>query len=118
MIEQLEFYHGAALVPVIEDPRCKSITKHACGYLVNGNRVLAVKYSTKTHSPWGFTFSADDILRLDAATTEAGHCLIALVCGGDGICALSWVVAKALLAESPGRLGVKRGFAGCYAISG
>jgi hypothetical protein len=118
MIEKLEFYHGAALVRVIEDPRCQTIVKHPVGYRVNTNRILAIKYSTKARSPWGFTFSGEDIARLDAATTEFGDCLIALVCGGDGICALSWKVATALLSESPGRIAAKRGFAGCYAVNG
>jgi len=118
MIEKLEFYHGAALVRVIQDPRCETIRKHPCGYRVNENRILAIKYSTKARSPWGFTFSADDITRFNAAKAEFGDCIIALVCGGDGICALSWAVTVALLAQSPGRIAAKRGFAGCYAVNG
>jgi hypothetical protein len=118
MIEKLEFYHGAALVRVIEDQRCDAIAKHACGYRVNNTRILAIKYSTKAHSPWGFTFSREDISRFKATDAEFGDCIIALVCGGDGICALSWACAGALLAGSPGRIAAKRGFAGCYAVSG
>jgi hypothetical protein len=118
MIEKLEFYHGAALVRVIEDPRCATIAKHACGYLVNNNRLLTIKYSTKAQSPWGFTFSEEDISRLNAASAEFDDCLIALVCGGDGICSLSWSATAALLAESPGRIAARRGFAGCYGVSG
>jgi hypothetical protein len=118
MIEKLEFYHGAALVRVIEDPRCKTIAKHTCGYRVNNDRILAIKYSTKAHSPWGFTFSGDDISRFNAATVEFGECLIALVCGGDGVCALSWTLAATLLADLPGRLAAKRGFGGCYSVNG
>jgi hypothetical protein len=118
MIEKLEFYHGAALVRVIEDPRCESIAKHKCGYRVNESGILAIKYSTKARSPWGFTFSAEDISRFSAATKESGDCAIALVCGGDGVCALSWTIVSALLADSPGRIAAKRGFAGCYAVSG
>lgn len=53
MIEKLEFYHGAALVRLIEDARCEAITKHECGYLVNHSRIIMIKYSTKGHSPWG-----------------------------------------------------------------
>jgi hypothetical protein len=118
MIEKLEFYHGAALVRVIEDPRCRAIAKHACGYQVNSNRILAIKYSTKAQSPWGFTFSDDDILRFSVANEECGDCSIALVCGGDGVCAISWETAAELLGMSPGRIAAKRAFAGCYAVSG
>jgi len=118
MIEKLEFYHGAALVRVIEDPRCETISKHLCGYRVNNGRILAIKYSTKSRSPWGFTFSGEDILRLDAASAESEECVIALVCGGDGICSFSWATGASLLGGSSGRIAAKRGFAGCYAVSG
>jgi hypothetical protein len=118
MIDKLEFYHGAALVRVIEDSRCETISKHPSGYRVNNGRILAIKYSTKARTPWGFTFSGEDISRLDAASAEFGESAIALVCGGDGICAFSWAIGANLLGGSPGRIAAKRGFAGCYAVSG
>ena len=118
MIEKLEFYHGAALVRVIEDTRCATIAKHAYGYRVNECRILAIKYSTKARSPWQFTFSKDDISRLSAANLEFGVCSVALVCGGDGVCALSWETLSALLGDAPGSIAAKRAFAGCYAVSG
>jgi hypothetical protein len=118
MIEKLEFYHGAALVRLIEDPRCTRIGKHACGYLINQNRVVAIKYSTKAHSPWGFTFSQDDLTRINKAEEELAGCVVAFVCGGDGVCVLTWTAVVELLGNAPGRIGAKRGFAGCYAVSG
>ena len=118
MIEKQEFYHGAALVRVIEDPRCETIVKHESGYRVNNDRILAIKYSTKARSPWGFTFSGEDISRFEEASREFGECIITLVCGGDGICAFSWSKGLSLLGGSPGRIAAKRGFAGCYAVSG
>lgn len=118
MIEKMEFYHGAALVRLIEDPRCETIVKHSCGYRINSDRILAIKYSTKARSPWGFTFSGEDISRFEAASAEFGECAIALVCGGDGICALSWSICASLLDGSSGWVTAKRGFAGCYAVSG
>jgi hypothetical protein len=118
MIEKLEFYHGAALVRLIEDPRCTRIAKHACGYLVNKRRVVAIKYSTKAHSPWGFTFSQEDITRISAAEEKPDGCVVAFVCGGDGVCVLPWPTVASLLGNAPGRIGVRRGFAGCYAVTG
>jgi hypothetical protein len=58
---------------------------------VNEKGILAIKYSTRAHSPWGFTFSDDDISRLAAVSSEVGECIVALVCGGDGVCALTLV---------------------------
>lgn len=118
MIEKLEFYHGAALVRLIEDPRCGSVSKYECGYRVNDRCLVAIKYSTKARSPWGFSFSQDDIDRLQIMAKQFGDCLVALVCGGDGICALSWKELETLLASAPGGISAKRSFSGCYSVSG
>jgi hypothetical protein len=118
MIEKLEFYHGAALLRMIEDARFKTISKRGCGYCVNRDRFVAIKYSTKSHSPWGFSFSGDDIVRLRIAEEEFDDCVIALVCGGDGVCALFWSRVAELLKNSPGGISTRRGFAGCYAVRG
>jgi hypothetical protein len=90
MIEKLEFYHGAALVRLVEDGRCASISKSDFGYLVNGDRLVLMKYSTKANSPWRFTFSNDDLARFDLANDQFHTCVLALVCGGDGICCTAW----------------------------
>jgi hypothetical protein len=45
MIEKLEFYHGAAIVRLIEDDRCKTVGKNEYGYLVNGDRSVFIKYN-------------------------------------------------------------------------
>jgi hypothetical protein len=118
MIEKTEFYHGAALVRLIEDPRCEAIRKHGCGYRVNQQRFVAIKYSTKARSPWGFSFSQEDIVRFEAAMKEFGICLIALVCGGDGVCAISWSTVSNLLGGTPGWISAKRVHGSCYGVSG
>jgi len=118
MIDKLQFYHGAAILCVVEDPRCNSISKNEFGYLINAERLVALKYTTKAHSPWRFTVTSDDIARLDKAALQFGGCALALICGGDGICALFWASARALLGGKPGWLSAKRVFAGCYALSG
>lgn len=118
MIEELEFYHGAALVRLIEDPRCEAIRKHGCGYRVNQQRFVAIKYSTKNQSPWRFSFSQEEIDRLQAAMEEFGSCIIALVCGGDGVCALYWSKASNLLGGTPGWISVRRPHGACYGVRG
>ena len=118
MIEKLEFYHGAAIVRIIEDTRCTSVAKHEYGYLVNATRLAFVKYTTKTHSPWRFTVTADDIARLEKAAGRFPTCVLALVCGGDGICAITWESTRELLSGAPGWLAVKRSFNECYAVNG
>ena len=118
MIEKLEFYHGAALIRVIEDQRCESVRKSEHGYIVNGDRIILLKYTTKAHSPWRFTFTADDVERFDFAEEEFDSCVLALVCGGDGVCCSTWATVRALLDAAPAWIAAKRGFNGSYALSG
>ncbi len=118
MIEKLEFYHGAAIVRIVEDPRCRSIQKHESGYVVNGNRLLVLKYTTKAHSPWRFTFSLEDQTHIGHAATDFELCVLGLVCGGDGVCAIRSDQLSILLEDGGGWLATKRVFNGCYAVSG
>jgi|SRR2546427_6020469 len=118
MIEKSEFYHGAAIVRVIEDSRCRSISKCEYGYLVNSAGLACVKYSTKAHSPWHFTVSADDMSRLENAAGLFEKCVVGFVCGGDGVCPVPWQLVKQLLGTAPGWITAKRKFNGCYSVSG
>jgi len=118
MIEKLEFYHGAAIVRIVEDPRCLSIQKHETGYVINGNRLLVLKYTTKAHSPWRFTVSVEDQARIAQAARSFNVCVLGLVCGGDGVCAIRWERLNTLLGDGAGWLATRRVFSGCYAVSG
>ncbi len=118
MIEKLEFYHGAALLRLIEDDRCTSVGRSQFGYVVNGDRTVLLKYTTKAHSPWRFTVTGDDLTRFDLAALQVDRCVLALVCGGDGVCAVCWQTARALLDGAAGWLAAKRGFRGSYDFSG
>jgi hypothetical protein len=118
MMEKSEFYHGAAVVRIIEDSRCQGISKCEYGYLVNGNKLAYMKYSTKAQSPWRFTLSADDIARLERAVGLYEKCVVGFVCGGDGVCAVRWEIVEELLGSAPGWIAAKRRFSGCYSVSG
>lgn len=118
MIETLEFYHGAAIIRLIEDPRCRSVGKNEYSYLVNEDRAVLVKYTTKAQSPWRFTISGDDIARFDLVAEQYEVCILVLVCGGDGVCAVPWISARQLLGGMAGWLATNRKFSGCYSVSG
>jgi hypothetical protein len=117
MIDKADFYHGAALIRIIEDGRCENVTSHASGYLVNGRVAVCVKYTTKTGSPWRFTLTADEISACEHAVREVGRCVVAFVCGGDGICAVPWQQISGLIGEAPAWIASRRAFNGCYAVS-
>jgi hypothetical protein len=118
MIEKLEFYHGAAIVRIVEDSRCRSIQKHEGGYVINGNRLLVLKYTTKAHSPWRFTVSLEDQTHIAQSARDFELCVLGLVCGGDGVCAIRWDQLNILLGDVAGWLATKRVFNGCYTVSG
>ncbi len=119
MIDKLEFYHGAAIVRIVEDARCCSIQKHdSGGYIVNGNRFLVLKYTTKAHSPWRFAVSLEDRKHIEQAAAEFALCVLGLVCGGDGVCGIRWDQLNILLGDGVGWLATKRVFNGCYAVTG
>jgi len=118
MIDKSEFYHGAALIRAIEDYRCQSIRRHDFGYVVNDSCLVHVKYTTKAHSPWRFTISADDEARLRGAAGGFDQCVIAFVCGGDGVCAVPWADLQSVLTTPPTWIAAKRAFSACYSVSG
>lgn len=118
MIDKADFYHGAALAMALDDSRCKDVAKCPPGYLVNDDVLAIVKYTTKNHSPWQFTFSTEDIARLQHCPDGVDRVVLALVCAGDGICAISAEAACALLEDAAAWISVKRKFRGWYGVSG
>lgn len=118
MIDKLEFYHGAAIIRIVEDARCRSIRIHQAGYLINGDRLLYLKYTTKEKSPWRFSVSKEDREHFASGKVDLGVCVLGLVCGGDGVCAVRCEQLTTLLGDGAGWLAAKRVFGGCYAVSG
>lgn len=110
MIEKQEFYHGAALVRVIEDRRCRSIVKANSGFLVNDSAYVHLKYRTKERSPWTFQFGPDELATITKASAKHELVIVAFICGGDGICGLRWCQVKALLDPHSGWITCARKF--------
>ncbi len=117
MIDKQEYYHGAAMVRVLDDPRCREVRRHDIGYSVNGAALAFLKYSTKARSPWRFTFNAEEIRRLESGR-DGTRVVVGLVCGGDGICSVTWEEATSLLGSRAGWISVQRGFHERYAVAG
>jgi len=118
MIDKLDYYHGAAILSLIEDPRCQKISKSEYGYLVNEEAIVCLKYSTKGHSPWHFTVTTDDVSRLTNALAASRRCVVGFVCGGDGVCAAPWASVNQLIAATPAWITAQRAFNGSYGLSG
>jgi len=119
MLDKFEYYHGAALVRLMDDERCRAVNKRGLlGYVVNNKIFVFLKYTTKTRSPWGFAFDQEDIDRCLKMEEEYKDVVLGLVCGGDGICALHWHEAKELLGSNPGRIAAGRKHNHSYSVWG
>ena len=119
MLEKLEYYHGAAIIRLLEDERCGDIKRHKLlGYVVNLHTFILLKYSTKGRSPWGFTFDQEDVDRASRVAADYQRVILGLICGGDGICAINWEEGRRLLADQPGRIAVGRKHNHSYSVWG
>lgn len=126
MIREFEFYHGAVLAKLLhEGKRGVSLrpypTPSNASYILNDAVGVFIKHSKKRMSPWTFSFSMDhqdEILRMK---NELGEVFLILVCGEDGIVALSFDELKKILndAHSPVEwIRISRMKRGEYTVTG
>jgi hypothetical protein len=118
MIAKREFYHGVAVVRLLEDKRCRTVRKAELGYVVNENVFIFLKYSTKARSPWRFTFVSAEVDQLNSRAASLGDVFVAFICGGDGICAVAWSEACRLLGSRAGWISARRNFKQEYRVAG
>lgn len=119
MLDKTEYYHGAAVVRLIRDKHCVSVRKRDnLGYVVNDRSFVLLKYTTKSRSPWGFTFDQEDVDRCVKMAEEYNSVYVGLVCASDGICALTWHEIDELLKGKAGRIAVDRKHNKSYSVWG
>lgn len=118
MIDKQNYYHGAAVISILEHKDCKSIRKNNIIYIVNDNKLVLIKYTTKHRSPWIFTFSNDEINRLHDLSLKTQNIILAFVCAGDGICSICYSEFQTLLTNAPGWISINRKFGKQYKVSG
>lgn len=118
MIDKQDFYHGAALIPLLKDPRCTQITASNLGYIINDSVLVVLKYSTKSRSPWRFSFSNNEVVLLLQPSTNIKKVSLVFICGGDGICAISLRELQEILGDGDGWISAKRNFREQYEVAG
>lgn len=118
LIDQQEFYHGVVLVRLFDDPSMINIRRGDGGYIINDNNLVIIKYSTRNRSPWVFSFSDEEKHRIDQQASSFNNVVIALVCGGDGVCAIAKRELDEIGGERSGALSVRRPFRQRYSVSG
>lgn len=114
-----EFYEGAALHVIARAGQVRSIRYAAPFFLFNDWLSVMLKYSTKGRSPWGFTFTTEE-QKLLQRSGERSTTALGLICGGDGIAALSYdaFLKLALPRESTIHIACYRDHGEHYEVSG
>lgn len=88
-IKKQEFYEGAALHRLARTGEITSIRFEAPFFLLNKKLLVLLKYSTRSRSPWGFTFTTDEQVLLQNRASEF-KTVIGLICGADGVAAFTY----------------------------
>jgi len=88
-IRKQDFYEGAAIYQLVRTGTVTSIGFESPFFLLNNCLKVHLKHCTKKRSPWSFTFTQDEQLRLQSAST-LNRMVIGLICGDDGIATLSY----------------------------
>lgn len=96
-IKKQEFYEGAALYQLARTGGVTSIRYEAPFFLLNEHLLVYLKYSTKGRSPWGFTFATDEQVLLQRSASQL-KIVIGLVCGADGVAAVSYDAYESIAA--------------------
>ncbi|WP_316174529.1 MULTISPECIES: hypothetical protein [unclassified Bradyrhizobium] len=119
MLDKSTYYHGAAVIPILEDARCRSIRKlGSLGYVLNDDIFLFIKYTTKERSPWRFTFDQEDVDRSAKMAAEYRRLVFGFVCGSDGVCAIDGLQGRDLLGNKPGWIAASRKHNHSYTVWG
>jgi hypothetical protein len=95
MTDEYEFYHGSVLWTLIVG--CNSPISigvddkmgRVDSFSINGEVAIHIKHSAKRLSPWQFTFSRDNVEELIELDAKHKSLFVCLVCGDDGILAIS-----------------------------
>lgn len=88
-IKKQEFYEGAALHMLARKGQIASIRYDWPFFQFNGVISVLLKYNTKSRSPWAFTITPEEQTLLRSRATHS-RAALALVCGADGVVALSY----------------------------
>lgn len=126
MIPELDRYQGIVLRQLVtscpEGVRLRpvNVAGRSDAFAVGGAAIL-VKYSGKRISPWNFTYQAEHVAELLLLCASHNPVWVMLVCGSDGVVALSSAEILELVGPSPNATSwvrVSRGRNEMYRITG
>jgi hypothetical protein len=103
MINEFEYYHGAALRAICEGSESpvtvEVLDKHYdnSAYAINDSVALYIKHSKKRLTPWKFSFYKQHQDFISELKNIFDDIVILLVCGYDGVVGLSFDELKLIL---------------------
>lgn len=94
MISDANRYYGAVISTILdlsENEVCIKKVPEACAgfYLINDTLPVYIKYSTSRRGPWAFNFQETHQEYQQFLYRKYDECIVAFVCGKDGIAALT-----------------------------
>jgi hypothetical protein len=109
MIKKYEFYHGAVFTTIIhgcpEDVTIKPYpTNSNASYILNASIGLYIKHSTKRLTPWRFSFHKVHQEEICEMKKRLKSVYLILVCGEDGIVALTFDELRIILDANHGEI--------------
>lgn len=119
-------YYGSVFTRIFEHhERAISIQKMDATtqgfYLLDERIPLYIKFSRNRKGPWSFNFQRDHQVKFRELVERYGDCIVALVCGTDGIVALNDTRMKQLFDHQIGEqesIVVRRKLNQMYGVSG
>lgn len=91
-IQEMDVYHGPALMQIVEHGSFKALNKtdkKYGHYTVNTDRHIFVKYRKHKNSPWRFQFGREELAAIRRAIKEGSETFACLVCDHSTICCLN-----------------------------
>jgi hypothetical protein len=97
-IKKQEFYEGAAIYLLARTGQITGIRYESPFFVLNDYLLVLLKYSTKSRSPWSFTFTMDEqrVLSRRATTSKT---VIGLICGADGVAVFPYEAFNTIAAQ-------------------
>ena len=127
MINEFEYYHGVALRSIIANSpegitiEAKDLSGRINSYIINNSVGVHIKHSTKRLSPWQFSFSIQNLQEILEVRREARSMWLVLICGPDGVVAISLEDFASITESRPGGVApirIDRGPDKMYRVSG
>jgi len=118
-IRKQDFYEGAALHLLARTGQISGILYEPPFFVLNRRLSIQLKYSTRGHSPWAFTFTPDEQLLLQERSSRS-KIVIGLICGADGVASFTYddYLSVAALRKSAVHIACYRKHGEHYEVNG